>query len=68
MAELQCLYETILDEKLDRRNFQKRILVLDILQRLKEVNSGGAHKAPYLYRFDRKKYAKALKQGLKLGW
>lgn len=51
MAELQCLYETILDEKLDRRNFQKRILVLDILQRLKEVNSGGAHKAPYLYRF-----------------
>jgi len=68
MPELQRLYETILDEPLDRRNFQKRILALDILERLKERKTGGAHKAPYLYRFDKKKYERALKQGLKLGW
>ena len=68
MPELQRLYETILGESLDRRNFQKRILALDILDRLKERKKGGAHKAPYLYRFDKKKYAKALKQGLKLSW
>ena len=68
MPELQRLYETILDESLDRRNFQKRMLSLDILERLKERKTGGAHKAPYLYRFDMKKYKKALRQGLKLGW
>ncbi|MBL7856762.1 MAG: NUDIX domain-containing protein [Cyclobacteriaceae bacterium] len=68
MPELQRLYETILDEELDRRNFQKRMLGLGILERLKERKTGGAHKAPYLYRFDKKKYDKAMKQGLSGGW
>jgi 8-oxo-dGTP diphosphatase len=67
MPELQSLYETILGDKLDRRNFQKKILSLDILTRLNERKQGGAHKAPYLYRFDKKKYQKALKQGLSFG-
>ncbi len=67
MPELQSLYETILDKKLDRRNFQKKILSLGILERLKERKQGGAHKAPFLYKFDHRKYQQALKQGLKFG-
>jgi len=67
MPELQKLYETLLDRKLDRRNFQKRMLALDILQRLNEKKEGGAHKAPFLYRFDKRKYLRARKQGLRLG-
>jgi 8-oxo-dGTP diphosphatase len=67
MPELQSLYETILGKDLDRRNFQKKILSLGILERLKERKQGGAHKAPFLYRFDHKKYQQALKQGLKFG-
>jgi 8-oxo-dGTP diphosphatase len=67
MPELQYLYETIFGKKLDRRNFQKKILAMGILERLKERKQGGAHKAPYLYRFDQKKYQLALKQGLKFG-
>jgi 8-oxo-dGTP diphosphatase len=67
MPELQSLYETILGKALDRRNFQKKILSLGILDRLKERKQGGAHKAPFLYRFDPKKYQQALKQGLKFG-
>jgi 8-oxo-dGTP diphosphatase len=67
MPELQSLYETILGKQLDRRNFQKKILSLGILERLKERKQGGAHKAPFLYRFDQKKYQQALKQGLKFG-
>ena len=66
-SQLQRLYETVLDKKIDRRNFQKKILSLGILVKLKERKSGVAHKAPYLYRFDEKKYLKALKQGLKFG-
>jgi 8-oxo-dGTP diphosphatase len=67
MPELQYLYETIFGKKLDRRNFQKKILAMGILERLKERKHGGAHKAPFLYRFDQKKYQQALKQGLKFG-
>lgn len=67
MPELQRLYETILGKQLDRRNFQKKILALDILERLEERKLGGAHKAPFLYRFDQKKYERAMKQGLKFG-
>jgi 8-oxo-dGTP diphosphatase len=68
MPELQRLYETILGTSLDRRNFQKKMLALDILERLSERKTGGAHKAPYLYRFDKKKYEKAMKLGLKVGF
>ncbi len=68
MPELQKLYETILNKQLDRRNFQRKILSYGILRRLKEVKKGGAHKAPYLYSFDLRKYQRALKEGLQGGW
>jgi 8-oxo-dGTP diphosphatase len=68
MPELQKLYETILDKKLDRRNFQRKILSFDILQRLEETKRGMAHKAPYLYSFDLKKYNDALRENLNVGW
>jgi 8-oxo-dGTP diphosphatase len=67
MPELQKLYETILGKNIDRRNFQKKILSLGILDRLKELKTGGAHKSPFLYRFNKKKYQAALKQGIKFG-
>jgi 8-oxo-dGTP diphosphatase len=64
MPELQKLYETILGNKLDRRNFQRKITSTGILIRLKEQKRGVAHKAPFYYRFDVKKYHKALKTGI----
>lgn len=68
MPQLQILYETILGKKLDRRNFQRKIVSYKILRRLKEVKRGGAHKAPYLYSFELSNYRKALQQGLQGGW
>lgn len=64
MPELQKLYETILDRTLDRRNFQRKIVSTGILKRLDETKKGVAHKAPYLYKFDLRKYQKALKGGM----
>ena len=64
MNELQKLYENILDRDLDRANFQKKILKLDVLERLEKKNTGKAHKAPYLYRFAIKKYLDRLNQGI----
>lgn len=68
MPEFQKLYETILDKKLDRRNFQRKMLGFQILLRLKETKKGVAHKAPYLYSFNLKNYNDALNSGLSVGW
>lgn len=50
MLEIQQVYESILGKKIVRTNFQRKILSLDILERIEKKYSGGAHKAPYLYR------------------
>lgn len=62
MPELQRLYETILGKQLDRRNFQKLMLSYDILEKLPEKRTGGAYKSPFLYRFDKEKYERAMKE------
>lgn len=64
MPELQKLYETILGKKLDRRNFQRKIIDTGILKRLDETKKGVAHKAPFYYKFDLRNYKKALKAGM----
>lgn len=50
MSEIQQVYETILGTAIVRTNFQRKILSLGILDRIEKKYSGGAHKAPYLYR------------------
>ncbi len=54
MKDLQQVYEAILGEELNRANFQRKILSLDILKRHEKLFSGGSHKAPYLYSFKKK--------------
>jgi len=51
MNELQSLYETIAGQKLRRTSFQRKMLNLGILERVAKKMTGGAHKAPYVYRF-----------------
>ncbi len=63
MKSLQNLYESILQKKLDRGNFQRKMLKLNIFIRHEKQLEGGAHKAPYLYSFDEEKYKKLLEQG-----
>jgi len=63
LRQLQHLYEVILDRPLDKRNFRKKILSMDILVELDEVETDVAHRAARLYRFDRKRYRRQTKQG-----
>ena len=51
MKEVQELYEAVYDKPFSRNNFQKKILDLDVLERLEKKFTGAANKAPYLYRF-----------------
>lgn len=51
MKELQTVYETVLDEKFRRNNFQRKVLGENSLERLEKLFDGSPNKAPYLYRF-----------------
>jgi len=64
MKEFQTLYEQILNRSLDRGNFQKKILKLGFLDRHEKQLTGGAHKAPYLYSFNKRRYNELVEQGI----
>lgn len=63
LSELQRMYEIILQATLDKRNFRKKILSMDLLIKLDEVQKDVAHRAARLYRFDKRKYQQLVKAG-----
>jgi 8-oxo-dGTP diphosphatase len=56
LGQLQKMYELILGRELDKRNFRKKILGMDLLLPLTEQQQGVSHRAAKLYQFDREKY------------
>lgn len=63
LTQLQHLYETILETPLDKRNFRKKILSMDLLLETDEIEQDVAHRAARLYRFDEAKYKQLKKKG-----
>ena len=63
LSQLQHLYEIVLNKEIDKRNFRKKILKMDILKDLDEIQKAVAHRAAKLYSFDKKKYNALLKKG-----
>ena len=63
LSALQRLYETILQQRLDKRNFRKKVLSLGVLIELDERERGVPHRAARLYRFDRRRYQRLVKRG-----
>jgi len=63
LTQLQRMYEIILDRELDKRNFRKKVLSLEILDELDEVEQDVAHRAARLYRFDERNYRQLAREG-----
>jgi len=63
LTELQHLYEAILQTELDKRNFRKKILSMNLLIDLNETQEGVAHRPARLYQFDEEKYQEFLQEG-----
>jgi len=59
LTQLQKLYEAILGITLDKRNFRKKMLMMDLIIKLDESEVGVAHRAARYFKFDKNKY-KAL--------
>lgn len=51
LSELQRMYEIILDDSLDKRNFRKRMLASGLLQETGKKDLHGAHRPAMLYQF-----------------
>jgi 8-oxo-dGTP diphosphatase len=58
LRELQNLYESILDVKLDRRNFRKKFFSMDLLEDTQEYEFDVPHRPGKLYKFNYEKYGK----------
>lgn len=56
LIQLQNFYETVLGIELDRRNFRRKLMALDLLIDLKEFQDNVAHRPAKLYSFDFEKY------------
>jgi len=63
LSQLQRMYEIILERPLDKRNFRKKVLSLELLEELDEVQQDVAHRAARLYRFDEPRYRKLVNRG-----
>lgn len=54
LSELQSMYECIINDKLDKRNFRKRMLATGLLKETGKKDHAGAHRPAMLYQFKSK--------------
>ncbi|MET0244491.1 MAG: NUDIX domain-containing protein, partial [Flavitalea sp.] len=64
LPQLQSLYEAIYESPVDKRNFTRKILSLEILEKLDEKERSTSKKGAFLYVFDQEKYKKLESEGL----
>ena len=63
LTELQRLYEMVLGRPLDKRNFRKKVLAMELLEDTGRLDEGVRHRPPRLYRFDRAAYERLSREG-----
>ena len=63
LLQLQELYEAILQKKLDKPNFRRKLINMNLLEHCKEKQTDVSHRAANLYRFDKKIYDKLTEKG-----
>jgi 8-oxo-dGTP diphosphatase len=63
LLQLQELYEALLNKKLDKPNFRRKLMNMNLLIPCKEKQTDVSHRAANLYRFDKKIYDKLTEEG-----
>lgn len=64
LSQLQRMYEVILKKPLDKRNFRKKILTMEILEPLNETYSEGAHRPAQLYAYSEEEFTRFKDRGI----
>jgi ADP-ribose pyrophosphatase YjhB (NUDIX family) len=65
LPQLQNLYEAIYGGPIDKRNFMRKILSLEILNKLAEKEKQSSRKGAFYYVFDKEKYSRLEHEGMK---
>lgn len=63
IPQLQSLYEAIYGTQLDSRNFRKKVLSFDVLEKSDDKDFSTSKKGAYLYSFDENKYNELVAKG-----
>jgi 8-oxo-dGTP diphosphatase len=63
-SDLEKLYTTLLGRAIDRRNFRKKIIGLNVLDELDEKVSKGSGRPANLFQFNQKRYFQLKKEGI----
>jgi len=63
LVQLQDLYEAIYQRDIDKRNFRKKILSMNILEKLEEKERETSKKGAFYYKFNKERYEIHKKQG-----
>ena len=63
LPQLQSLYESIYQRKLDPRNFRKKVLSLKVLSKLNEKDKTSSKRGAFLFKFNKNKYEKLVESG-----
>lgn len=58
LTQLQNLYEAIYGEQMDKRNFRKRVAMMDFIEKTDFIDKSGSKRGAYLYKFNDKAYKK----------
>jgi len=62
LSQLQNLYETILGESLDKRNFRKRVAEMDYIEKTDMIDKSGSRRGAALYKFNDSVYRNSYKK------
>ena len=57
LTQLQHVYEAILGEQIDKRNFRKRVKGLEFIEKTEYIDKLTSKRGAYLYRFNKKMFA-----------
>ena len=63
LVQLQNLYEAIYQKSIDKRNFRKKILSMNFLEKQDEKEKKTSKKGAWYYRFNEEKYKEFTKNG-----
>lgn len=56
LTQLQHVYEAVLNEEVDKRNFRKRVKEIDFIEKTELIDKNSSKRGAALYRFNKKMY------------
>ncbi|MBP9883648.1 MAG: NUDIX hydrolase [Chitinophagales bacterium] len=67
LTQLQHIYEAILQKRIDKRNFRRKMLSYGLLTELNQKQKGVSHRAASFFKFNKSRYRSLKKKGFIFG-